>query len=517
MATYKHARLTHRYKFVQESEMLQLQHAMTMIKVTSKTRARRCESCKSAFKEKGVIKQRYMMGNYGPRPFFKKATKTWHDGTRNYYYCVKKECLKTIKNDIIGSVIDVSLVKSDLLASESAKFENEFLHISNDFGDLNHFATNRPSNILKADVLKIGMVDHYLIFAIRKLNAKRLLNKQAKLVETCNLRNYDKQLFLEELSAIDWNDTLDPTNGDPDLMASVFNSVVSSVLDMHAPLRRRKVTNHHAPWITAEIKNTMKERDLAKKRSEKDASYWSDYKKLRNKVTSEIRTRVQEYYHNLIDETQNDPKAMWKTINKVLHKNSNQTVTQSIIFEGTELKAPLQISEAFNKHFTPVGPKLAEKITSQPTDDPLKYLGSKATGTKFTLQPVSVGGVQPLFDQSATWGPVRVTLCSNITVPERTECIIPCKLPPSCSNQLGMISPKVEPSNYLVACTVSQATNRKIAVTVMNTSSEPLQLYADQNVAEFSPVSELVPSPSNTDTFPSICTTVEESGFTKQT
>eukprot|EP00794_Sanderia_malayensis_P010532 gene10532-11642_t len=67
---------------------------MQHIKVTSKTRARRCESCKSAFKEKGCIKQRYIIGNYGPRPFFKKTTKTWNDGTRNYYYCVKN-CLKT--------------------------------------------------------------------------------------------------------------------------------------------------------------------------------------------------------------------------------------------------------------------------------------------------------------------------------------------------------------------------------------------------------------------------------------
>ena len=138
----------------------------------------------------------------------------------------------------------------------------------------------------------------------------------------------------------------------------------------------------------------MKERDLAKKRSEKDASYWSDYKKLRNKVTSELRARVQEYYYNLIDETQNNPKAMWKTINKVLHKNSNQTVTQNIIFEGTELKSASQISEAFNKHFTTVGPKLAEKIETQPSDDPLKYLGDKTGGSKFKLQPVNVGYVE---------------------------------------------------------------------------------------------------------------------------
>ena len=246
-----------------------------------------------------------------------------------------------------------------------------------------HFATNRPNYIMSANVLKLRMVDHYLIFARRKINATRLIDKQINQVKTRSLRNYDKQLFLDELSTIDWNEILARTNGDPDLMASVFNNVISSLLEVHAQLKRRKVPSNHAPWITAKLKNLMKERDLAKKRSEKDASYWSDYKKLRNKVTCELLRRVQEYYHNLIDETQNNPKAMWKTINKVLHKNSNHTITQNFTFEGTELKSYSQISEAFNKHFITVGPKLAEKIKSQPSDDPLKYLRNKASGTKF--------------------------------------------------------------------------------------------------------------------------------------
>ena len=152
-------------------------------------------------------------------------------------------------------------------------------------------------------------------------------------------------------------------------MASTF-SIISSLLEVHAPLKRRKITSHHARWMTAEIKSLVKERDLAKKRSENDVSYWSGYKKLRNKVTSELRARVQEYYHNLIDETQNNPKGMWKTINKVLHNNLNNTVTQSIFFEGIELKSSPQISEAFNKHFTTVGPTLAGKTKSRPSDDP---------------------------------------------------------------------------------------------------------------------------------------------------
>ena len=64
---------------------------------------------------------------------------------------------------------------------------------------IDHFATNLPNYIMSANVLKLWMVDHYLIFAIRKINAKRLIDKQIKLVETRSLTSYDKHLFLGEL------------------------------------------------------------------------------------------------------------------------------------------------------------------------------------------------------------------------------------------------------------------------------------------------------------------------------
>ena len=123
-------------------------------------------------------------------------------------------------------------------------------------------------------MLKQGTVDHYLIFAVRKINAKRLIDQQTKIVETRSLSSYDKQLFLNELSTIDWGKALASTNGNPNLMASVFNSVISALLEVYAPLKRTKITSHHAPWITADLKNLMKKRDLAKKKSEKDASNW---------------------------------------------------------------------------------------------------------------------------------------------------------------------------------------------------------------------------------------------------
>ena len=67
---------------------------------------------------------------------------------------------------------------------------------------IDHIATNRPSYILSAEVLKIGMTDHYLPFIQRKINAKRLLNKRTKFIETRSLANYQKDLFLSDLASM---------------------------------------------------------------------------------------------------------------------------------------------------------------------------------------------------------------------------------------------------------------------------------------------------------------------------
>ena len=57
---------------------------------------------------------------------------------------------------------------------------------------IDHFSTTKPWNILTADIFRIGMVDHYMIFGIRKLNARKFRKKKARIMETRNLSKYDK-------------------------------------------------------------------------------------------------------------------------------------------------------------------------------------------------------------------------------------------------------------------------------------------------------------------------------------
>ena len=93
--------------------------------------------------------------------------------------------------------------------------------------------------ILRADVLRIGMVDHYMVYGIRKVNAWRLKRKnKKKIVETRSLTKYDKISFINDLRQINWSTILSPLAENPNLIASTFQEIFESILDIHAPLKK---------------------------------------------------------------------------------------------------------------------------------------------------------------------------------------------------------------------------------------------------------------------------------------
>ena len=59
---------------------------------------------------------------------------------------------------------------------------------------IDHFSTTSPKYILKANVLELGMVDHYLVYGIRKVNAWRVKNKKPKVLKIRSMSKYDRGL-----------------------------------------------------------------------------------------------------------------------------------------------------------------------------------------------------------------------------------------------------------------------------------------------------------------------------------
>ena len=131
----------------------------------------------------------------------------------------------------------------------------------------------------------------------------------------------------------------------------------------------------------------MKERDLAKKITQKSPEKWSVYKQLRNKVTTAIKVAIETHYRGLTEENKDKSKKVWKTINRVLDKFPQSITTSCLDVEGNRNMKGADIAETLNHYFVTVGPKLAVKIEQRTNDDPLKYAIKQSSVIKFN--PVS--------------------------------------------------------------------------------------------------------------------------------
>ena len=68
-------------------------------------------------------------------------------------------------------------------------------------------------------------------------------------------------------------------------MAGTFQEIFEPLLDIHAPIKKRRVRSEFAPWLTQSLRKSMETRDRLKKIAAKSPEMWSAYSKQRNKVT----------------------------------------------------------------------------------------------------------------------------------------------------------------------------------------------------------------------------------------
>ena len=175
----------------------------------------------------------------------------------------------------------------------------------------------------------------------------------------------------------------------PNEMAVVFIDIFKKILKDHALLKKRKIRSKYTPWLTSDIIKSMEERDKMKKLASKDPKLWPMYRTLRNKVTNTIRLPVNKNYQSLVTKTKNNPKNMWKTIDKILHKTSGKTAISELRDEDVFVKNQIQIIEKLNEHFVNIRPELASKLEMSPNDDPIKYLNSICVNHKFSFKIMS--------------------------------------------------------------------------------------------------------------------------------
>ena len=185
-------------------------------------------------------------------------------------------------------------------------------------------------------------------------------------------------------------------------MWRVWKTTFNNVVEMHAPLRTRRVRLSKSPWITPELKRHMYERDILKIKAirSKDIYDWAAFKKARNSVNNEIKFAKKAHYMNAFHENESNVKKTWGIINELTSRKQNNSHVKEIKLNGSSVSDPPGLSEAFNTHFASIGPKLTEKI---PCDENncsyLEYLNCHISGNTFELKSTTSSMVCSLLDK----------------------------------------------------------------------------------------------------------------------
>ena len=132
----------------------------------------------------------------------------------------------------------------------------------------------------------------------------------------------------------------------------------------------------------------------------KNPQDWGEFKRLRNKVNSKIKIAKESYYYKQsFTEHKNDSRRTWKTINELTSRKSNTPSIKELIVNGVSINKTTDLANAFNEHFSSIGPKLANKIPSAANGDNscLDYLN--ITDQKFCFTPTNGSQVFSLLNK----------------------------------------------------------------------------------------------------------------------
>lgn len=192
------------------------------------------------------------------------------------------------------------------------------------------------------------------------------IDNNIKFVKYRDFKNFNEQLFVDDLNKIEWDHIF--SMNDVDDMLNFFNENVLYLFDVHAPQRTVRVSKPPAPWLTNTIKEMINLRNKAFNKYKKTRllADFNFYKDLRNYITGAIRREKRAYLDFTLDKR--NSKDTWKTLRSMdIVKNKNL---------GKEIPNSLSDVNVINSYFinsTNIDEEnvLDDKYNYQPNIEPL--------------------------------------------------------------------------------------------------------------------------------------------------
>ena len=223
---------------------------------------------------------------------------------------------------------------------------------------LDLFVTTTKDLISSSGVFPLGLSDHDLIYATIRLKNKR---PPPKFIKTRNYKRMDVETFKHDLECTLFH--IASIFEEPDDQLWVWERLFDDISNEHAPWREIKVRSFSSPWITCEIRHKMNRRYKLFNAaiSSKCPEQWSNYKRVRNEVTSDLRKAKSSYFSTIFNEVKSS-SAYWNLLKRATNPKVRKNIGPLKKDGGTLELTDSGKANLMNSYFTTIGLKLSNTL-----------------------------------------------------------------------------------------------------------------------------------------------------------
>lgn len=109
--------------------------------------------------------------------------------------------------------------------------------------------TNNRSHVHKTSVIPLSLSDHDCVVCVRKLNTRKYLFRT---IECRDYSKYNHENLAADVESYDWRPFYEITN--VNITWNYMKLALSTIIDRHAPLIKKRVKGRRCPWLTHELK-----------------------------------------------------------------------------------------------------------------------------------------------------------------------------------------------------------------------------------------------------------------------
>lgn len=269
---------------------------------------------------------------------------------------------------------------------------------------VDHIVVQNPQLIKAVDVAPPFCSDHSVPFVIlhSQQSTRQLLKRQI-----FNYNKLDKEKFCNLLYAVDWENIF--IENSIDESAQIFTDTLMSAAKKCMPVKNVVIRENDAPWMTAEIRFLILQRNRMYKRAlhSRLPNDMANFRIFRNKIISKIRNRKLEYLNSLNDKI-SDPlnfgnKDWWKLVNIFLHKKGiNHDEIPPLQYKDHIYYSNEEKAQVLNEFFV-------EQCTLVGNDDPLPPVTPKNPELyEIILTPLEVKATMKKLKRNKATGPDHI-------------------------------------------------------------------------------------------------------------